>query len=71
MKANWGRSLRLLFHFQHVWDGTYYNTYMSPVEQRCSVCHAYRHHLLEDLRGFDEPRWRDGKHPNRPKEGFM
>lgn len=52
------------FTHRHTWTGSAWNQYGVEVEQRCK-CGARRHHLAVDFRGlFEDPVWRDGRHPN-------
>lgn len=60
--ANWLR--RLFMPSSCDWMATGWNPFGMWIEERCSRCGNYRHHLAEDLRGEDIL-WRAGKHPNR------
>lgn len=51
---------------RHNWRDTRTNPWGIVTEQWCVACNCWRFHRLEDVHGIDrEPRWRDGKHPNR------
>lgn len=54
-----------IFRHRHKWKDTLFNRYSTAVEQRCK-CGEYRHHTFKDLKNLDsEPRWREGRHPQR------
>jgi hypothetical protein len=52
----------------HDWCESRWNAWAIATEETCPRCGAQRHHLFEDMRGFDTPAWRDGPHqPEPPK----
>lgn len=59
---NLAKIIANVFRHRHRWTDTRLNCFGITIEQRCR-CGAYRHHLFSDYRGWDEPLWREGKHP--------